>query len=177
MIRSVAARDVDGLEALYDGLDDDARHRRFFSLYRPDRAFFERMAAVDDRGGAGLVATVVDPGGSERLVGEAGYELLPNGHGELAITVERCWRGWLGPVLLDALVDAAAARGVPNLEADVLVTNGPMLAMLRSRGYATMPNHDWSVIRAVIGTSGPRPAQPYPERLPRLGSLSGPVGQ
>ena len=48
------------------------------------------------------------------------------------------WRGWLGPYLLDALVSAARDRGVPGLEADVLVTNQPMLALLRSRGCATM---------------------------------------
>jgi hypothetical protein len=161
VVRPVGAGDVDGLEALYAGLDDDARYRRFFSVYRPDRGFFERMAAVAERGGAGIVATVAGPGvDGQPLVAEAGYELLPNGDGELAITVDRAWRGWLGPFLLDALLATARAHGVPNLEADVLMTNGPMLAMLRGRGYAAIPNGDWSIVRAMIGTAGPTPTWP-----------------
>ena len=161
VIRPVDAGDVDGLAALFAGLDTDSVYRRFFSIYRPNRAFFERMAAVAERGGAELVAEVTDPpheGG--RIVGEAGYELLENGDGELAITVERTWRGWLGPYLLDALVETAAARGVPNLEADILVTNGPMLALLRARGHAVMPTGDWTVLRAMIGTTTPTPTWP-----------------
>ena len=161
LVRPVRADDVGGLAALYAGLDDDSRYRRFFSNYRPARPFFDRMVAVGERGGAGLVATVIDEAdGGERIVGEAGYELLPNGDGELAISVDAAWRGWLGPYLLDALVDAAASRGVPNLEADVLATNGQMLALLRSRGYATRPNQDWTVVRALIGTATPVPRWP-----------------
>jgi hypothetical protein len=161
VIRPVAAGDVDGLSALYAGLDHDSLYRRFFSIYRPDRMFFERMVAVAERGGVGLVAAVTGEADSpDRIVGEAGCELLPNGDGELAIVVDRGWRGWLGPYLLDALVAAAASQGVPNLEADILMTNGPMLALLHSRGYAAMPNDDWTVMRAMIGTATRMPSWP-----------------
>ena len=51
------------------------------------------------------MAEVVD-GDDRTLVGEAGYTLLSDGDGELAITVDPEWRGWLGSWLLDALVDA-----------------------------------------------------------------------
>lgn len=161
VIRPVLESDVEGLSGLYAELDDESRHRRFFSLLRPKRAFFERMVAVGQRGGVGLVAAVVDEvGHRERVVGEASYELLADGDGELGMTVDARWRGWLGPYLLDALVDAAASRGVPNLEADVLVTNTPMLAMLRSRGCAEMPSKDWTFVRAIIGTATPTPTWP-----------------
>jgi hypothetical protein len=159
----VATTDVDGLVALYDGLSDDDRYRRFFSGFRPPRSFFERLVNVGERGGFGLVATMGaggDVAGGARIVGEASYELLPNGDGELAITVAADQRGWLGPYLLDALVEVAAARGVRNLEADVLVTNGRMLALLRSRGYATMGSNDWTTLRLVVGTAGRTPVWP-----------------
>ena len=162
-VRPVATTDVDGLVALYDGLSDDDRYRRFFSGFRPPRSFFERLVNVGERGGFGLVATMGaggDVAGGARIVGEASYELLPNGDGELAITVAADQRGWLGPYLLDALVEAAAARGVRNLEADVLVTNGRMLALLRSRGYATMGSNDWTTLRLVVGTAGRTPVWP-----------------
>jgi hypothetical protein len=141
-------------------LDDEARYRRFFSIYRPDLAFFEGLVSVGNRGGAGLVATVAQDGIGERVVAESGYELLSNGNGELAITVDRAWRGWLGPYLLDTLVELAASRGVPNLEADILMTNRPMLALFRSRGYAAIPNQDWTVLRALIGAAARTPTWP-----------------
>jgi hypothetical protein len=155
-IRPVEHGDAAAIEALYAGLDPESRYRRFFSAYRPDRAFAERVVSIDDRGGAGLVACV----DGEGVVAEAGYELLPNGDGELEITVSDGWRGWLGPYLLDALAEVAAERGVPNLEADVLATNGPMLAMLRTRGYATVPTGDLTVVRAIIGTETTTPVWP-----------------
>lgn len=167
-VRPVDARDVGGLARLYAGLDDESRYRRFFSLHRPDRAFFERLAAVDDRGGAGIVAIVTGHhGGRGRIVGEAGYELLDNGDGELAITVDGAWRGWLGAYLLDVLTEVAAERGVPNLEAELLLANSSMLALVRGRGFATIPTDDWSAVRAVVstarrreGAARPRPTWP-----------------
>lgn len=165
MVRDAVPGDVAGLRCLYDGLRDEDRHRRFFSSYRPDRAFLEGLVDAPRRGGCQLVA-VEEPGGT--LVGEAGYVLLPNGDGELAITVARDARGWLGPWLLDALLEAAAAAGVPNLEADVLVTNRPMLELLRSRGTAMMQHEDVSAIRLLVGTGGRAPSWPGRHDRPRV---------
>jgi hypothetical protein len=166
-VRAVTPADVDGVEGLYDGLSDDDRYRRFFSGFRPPRPFFERLTTVVDRGGYGVVASLDDaaaPGapadGGSRIVGEASYEVLPNGDGELGMAVAADQRGWLGPFLLDALAEAAASRGVPNLEADVLVTNSRMLTLLRSRGYATVDSDDWSALRLVVGTAGHTPTWP-----------------
>lgn len=180
IVRPVRPSDADALAALYDELSEDDRYRRFFSAYRPPASFFERLARVADRGGYGVVATVDRPGGpadsspdgaAQRLVGEASYEILPNGNGELGMAVAADERGWLGPFLLDALAEAAASRGVPNLEADVLVTNRPMLTLLRSRGYATLESSDWSSVRLVVGTGGDVPT--WPDR-PASGDPSAP---
>jgi hypothetical protein len=168
-VRPVTDDDVDGLVALYETLDDDDRYTRFFSLYRPDRGFFERLAAVGRRGGFGLVAEVSAAGSPHRsIVGEANYTPLANGNGELAITIAEPWRGWLGPYLLDALLDAAAARGVPNLEADILVTNRSMLALARARGYVTTAHPDWSQVRVSIGTASRTPSWPSEHRRTRV---------
>jgi len=166
-IRPITPADVDGLAALYEDLDDEDRHRRFFTSYRPGREFLERVAGSADSGGFGLVAVVAAEGG-DRIVAEADYTLLPDGDGELAVTVAGGWRGWLGPYLLDALLEAASARGVPNLQADILVTNQPMLALVRSRGYATMEHPDWTVVRVLIGTGTRTPTWPGPHDRPRV---------
>jgi len=157
VVRPVAPSDVDGLVALYGSLDEEDRYRRFFSNFVPPRSFFEHMATVGARGGFGVVA--VD-GACGPVVAEATYELLPDGDGELAMVVAEEWRGWLGAYLLDVLIEAAAARGVPNLEADVLVLNPRMLSLLRRRGYATLPSDDWVSRRLMVGTAGPTPVWP-----------------
>jgi hypothetical protein len=169
VIRHVRQDDDAGLMALYDALDPDDRYRRFFGWHRPGPEFYSDMATVAERGGARLVAVLTgSPPVEERIVGEAGYVLLPNGDGELGMTVGKRWRGWLGPYLLDALVETAAAAGVPNLEADVLAVNGPMLALLRSRGSVVMDHGGWSVARLIIGTAGRTPTWPGEHDRPRV---------
>ena len=161
VIRPACAADAAGLIALYDTLDTEDMYRRFFASYRPRPEFFVDMATVADRGGARLVALLHDPSEAEdRIVGEAGYIPLPNGDGELAIVVAPRWRGWLGPFLLDALVETAAANGIPNLEADVLTVNRRMLGLLQSRGAVVMGHDDWTVVRLLIGTASQRPIWP-----------------
>jgi hypothetical protein len=171
-MRPVTPTDVDGLAKLYDGLSSDDRYLRFFSGYRPPLDFFERLTSIIERGGYGVVATVSGDGDVGRIVGEASYVLLPNGDGELGMAVASDQRGWLGPFLLDALIEAAAMRGVPNLEGDVLVTNDRMLALLRARGYATLDSGDWITLRLIVGTGGRTPV--WPERPATIGHGGGP---
>ena len=176
IIRTVRPSDDVGLVALYDELDDEDRHRRFFGSFHPRLEFFADMANVAERGGARLVAVLAERGFGEHgpIIGEAGYVLLPNGDGEFAMAVARRWRGWLGPYLLDALVETAAAAGVPNLEADVLAVNRPMLAVLRARGSVVMDHEDWTVLRLLFGTGGRVPTWPGPhDRLRVLVEGSG----
>jgi ribosomal protein S18 acetylase RimI-like enzyme len=155
VVRPVTEADVPGLARLYDELSPDDLRRRFFSVYHPSTEFLTRVARGDD-GRVGLVAVVPDG----RIVAEADYAPLADGDAEFAIVVAPDWRGWLGPYLLDALVDEAAERGVPNLEAEILVENRPMLALVRARGYAMLDGTDYSVVRVTIGTSSDTPTWP-----------------
>jgi GNAT superfamily N-acetyltransferase len=174
VVREVVEADLPALDALYAGLDDAARYRRFFSLYRPGDRFFRRLLDASRNGGACLVV-LVGEGDDEELVAEADYQALPNGDAELAMTVDAHWRGWLGPYLLDALVEHAAAHGIPNLEADALVTNRPMRALLRSRRCGTLPRAEWTVERAIIGVDGGPPRWP-PQQTGRRVLLEGGSG-
>jgi hypothetical protein len=169
LIRPVRPEDDLELMDLFDTLDPDERHRRFFSSHHPGRDFCARLAAVDERGGARLVAVLSESSSDEeRIIGEAGYDLLPNGDGELTITVAPEWRGWLGPFLLDAIVDVAAAAGVPSLETEVLTVDAPMLSLMRSRRSIVMEHDGWSVVRMLIGTAGQVPSWPGSHDRPRV---------
>ena len=153
-VRTVTAADVDGLDALFQGLSDDDRHHRFFSLRPPARSFVEQMTRAADEGGYRLVA--VASGTGDALVAEAGYAILPDGDGEFALTVASAWRGRrLGRYLLGAVVAAAAARGVPNLQADIMLGNAPMLALVRDRGYITLHRDEFSDMRIAIDAAQP----------------------
>lgn len=151
-VRPVSEADVDGLEELFEGLSDEDRYSRFFGLSHPGRKFLEQMTRAAAEGGYRLVAVL--SGREDRLVAEAGYAILPDGNGDFALTVAAGWRGWLGPYLLDALVAAAAARGVPNLQADILITNVRMLALVSHRGYLRL-SRSAAEMRVAIAAAQP----------------------
>jgi hypothetical protein len=180
-VRTVTEADVDGLDALFEGLSEDDRYYRFLFLSHPGRKFLEQLARAEDEGGYRLVAVV--SGAENKLVAEAGYALLPDGNGEFALTVADGWRGWLGPYLLDAIVAVAAARGVPNLQADILVSNIRMLALVSHRGYVTL-DREAAQLRVAIDAARPRPRPrpgvPAMVRLPPArirGAFSPPQGR
>jgi hypothetical protein len=157
-VRTVTEADVEGLDDLFESLSDDDRYCRFFNFCHPARRFLEQMTRAQDEGGYRLVAVVSGP--KETIVAEAGYAILPGGDGDFAVTVAPEWRGWLGPYLLDALVAAAAARGVPNLQADILLENARMLALVSQRGYVTLDRPEPSEIRVAIGAAQPACRRP-----------------
>jgi GNAT superfamily N-acetyltransferase len=155
-VRMVEPSDAHHLERLFERMDDEDRYRRFFSPHHPAPAFFEWLAAIDDRDGVAVV--VVDLADDELpIVAEADYELLENGNGEMAIVVDRQWRGWVGPYLVGVLAAIAADRGVANLEAEVLTVNRPMRTLTRNRGEAILPGSDWQTVRVEFPTSGRAP--------------------
>ena len=152
-VREATDDDVTLIGQLYRNLSIEDRHRRFFSLIAATDDFVRNRLHHCRDGGCDLVAVIDDLLPTRTLVAEAGYVRLANGNGEFAITVARDRRGWLGPFLLGLLIDEAAARGVSNLEADVLTDNKAMMALARKRRYVTDGDADFSVVHLVIGTT------------------------
>jgi len=165
-VRAVTGADVEGLDVLFQGLSDEDRYHRFFNLSHPARAFLEQLTRAEGEGGYRLVAVVSGP--QNTLVAEAGYAILPDGDGEFALTVAPGCQGWrLGRYLLGAIVAAAAERGVPNLQADIMGGNARMLALVRRRGYITLHRDELSEMRIAIGAAQParRRQRGNPDRL------------
>jgi GNAT superfamily N-acetyltransferase len=165
-IRPMSGADVDLLGALYAAFPAEDLHRRFFSRLQPLHSFLEAWTTAGERGGFSVLALLHD-GESVTPVGEAGYTLLANGDGELAVAVAPEWRGSLGAHLVGILAEHAAEHGIPCLEADVLAGNMPMIRLLAHRGAVAMDHADGTV-RLVIGTSGSVPAWPPAEDRPRV---------
>ena len=160
-VRAIAQADVQGLDTLFGKLSEEDQYHRFFHPYYPDQKFLERMTRAEDEGGYRLVAVASGP--QDSLVAEAGYAILPDGDGEFTLTVAPGWQGWrLGSHLLDILVTAAAARGVPNLQADIMLDNTRMLALLSRRGYLTLDQYELREARVAIAAA--QPARGGPRR-------------
>lgn len=168
LARPAGVDDRRALTELYRRLPSEDLWSRFFTAAAPSPTFVDRWLNIADRGGLLLVALVEERSGRTTLIGEAGYSLLADGDGELGITVDPDWRGWLGPWLLAVLLREAAARGVPNLQAVVLVTNRPMMTMLQRRHPAVMEQDAYDEIRLVVATSGPTPTWPAGGDRPRI---------
>jgi GNAT superfamily N-acetyltransferase len=167
VVRPLSLDDVSGITRLYAALSSEDRYRRFFSAFHAtDRAVLGWVKDAVNRG-FGLIA-LADDGEGEHVVGEAFYVVLANGDGEFALTVHPQWRGWLGPYLLDALVQAAHERGVPNLEADILCDNRLMLSIVRHRGHVLLPASDYQIVRVAVGTGTDGPAWPVHGARPRV---------
>ncbi len=158
-LRHLCPGDGPSLAEFYQRLGREDIHKRFFTSTLPADKWFDDWAEVSDRGGFGLVAVLRD-GQETSVIAEAGYALLCDGDGELGIAVDPDARGWLGPWMLDALLQHAHERGVPNLQAVVLSTNRRMARMAASRGTATMASDDWSTSRVSMSTSGRVPSWP-----------------
>ena len=155
VVRDATPDDVEAVGALFGSLSLDDRYRRFFSGFRPSHSFVADWISAGTRGGASLVAEVIDERGPTRVtqvVGEAGYAPLPDGAGEFAVTVAHDWRGWLGPYLLDQLCGRARAAGLRVLEAEILTENRPMRAVVDRRGDAVLDRPDWTIVRVAVAT-------------------------
>jgi len=153
-VRAITHADVEGLDTLFGRLCEEDQYHRFFHPYYPNQKFLEQMTRAEDEGGYRLVA--VASGSPDSLVAEAGFVILPDGDGEFTLTVASGWQGWrLGSHLLDILVAAAAARGVPNLQADIMLGNTRMLALLSRRGYLTLDQYELREARVAIAAAQP----------------------
>ena len=131
-LRPIRPDDEARLVDLFHRLSPRTVYQRFFRAYDELPAhWYRHLATVDYRTRLALVAED-QPTGASRLRAVARYE--PGeapGTTEIAVVVEDGWqhRG-LGSLLLEALLDAAEARGLHRFTADVLVDNRPMLRVL-----------------------------------------------
>ena len=132
-VRPVVPADEPALKTFLDGLSDNSRWLRFFSLgVNLDKA--ARAASAGDRPeGYGLIVTT---GAEQRVVANAVFELERPDRAEVAFAVadEMQGRG-LATVLLAHLAQVASARGVRTFTATVLPENRRMISVFRESGF------------------------------------------
>jgi hypothetical protein len=169
-VRHAAPDDEPRLRAFYHGLSPIDRYHRFFSAFDPPERTLRAWLDAAADGGCRLLAETDDG----RIVGDCGWFPMPDSpsEAEFDITVSPDMRGWLGPFLLDQLVQEAHRRDLTNLHAIVLRDNRPMLALVRSRGYVQIGHQDRTSVHVVIAAGDGMPAWPEGE-VPGAGARSG----
>ncbi len=165
-IRPATAADAEQLRQFYEQQSMGDLRRRFFRVFMPHIEWCREWASVGERGGQCVLAIVHD-GRQHTVVAEAGYAIRDDGDGDMAVLVGPQWRGWLGPYLVDVLARHAASQGIDNLQADVMLENRPMLAILRHRGAVNFGHSD-GIVRLTIGTTGYLPSWPPKTKERRL---------
>jgi GNAT superfamily N-acetyltransferase len=76
--------------------------------------------------------------GTEEIIGVVRYDVEPATRlADVAFVVRDDWQGkGVGTLLMRRIREAAAARGIPGFQADVLATNKPMLDVFHESGLS-----------------------------------------
>jgi RimJ/RimL family protein N-acetyltransferase len=134
-IRPIRPDDEPRLVDLYERLSRHTAYQRFFTVLRrlpPD--WYRFFANVDYVRRLALVAERETVAGVQ-LIGVGRYEPSEEPDAaEVAFVVEDGWQGrGLGGILLEAVLEAAATRGIRRFRAYVLADNHRMLRLLHTR--------------------------------------------
>ncbi len=131
-LRPIRSEDQDRLIAFYDRLSRHTAYQRFFTVMKrlpPDWAHL--LANVDYQRRLALIAEH-GPVEAPELVGVARYEPTDRPDtAEVAFVIQDGWQNrGLGTIMLDELLAAAEARGIPRFRAWVLANNTRMIDLL-----------------------------------------------
>ena len=152
-VRPVLPQDADAEQSFVSGLSPNSRRLRFHGAVNalPDR-MLQAMTTIDYERHVALIAESFDDDGTPRLVADARYVVDDAGGAEFAVAVADDWqRIGLGRAMLKRLGRHARRQGLQHLEGAVLVSNGPMLALMRRWGASLRPDpEDADVLIATL---------------------------
>lgn len=151
-LRPIRPEDGNALQRFVRGLSDRSRYFRFIStMSELTPRMLARYTQVDYHRELALLAVLrpqdAPPGGeqpgaeqpgAERIIGVVRYLLNPDGETcEFAIAIDDAFQGRrLGTQLMQAIVEAARAKGLRRVEGFVLGENRGMLRLMKSVGFA-----------------------------------------
>jgi acyl-CoA hydrolase/N-acetylglutamate synthase-like GNAT family acetyltransferase len=136
LIRPARITDERALQELMYSLSDESCYRRF--LGHKKRHSHEEMQDLVDLDYEQNMALVACVPGTEEIIGVVRYDVEPATRlADVAFVVRDDWQGkGVGTLLMRRIREAAAARGIPGFQADVLVTNKPMLDVFHESGLS-----------------------------------------
>lgn len=147
-VRAMVPADEPELLQAFSRMSEDARYMRFMRVVRePNLERLRKVLASFPEGGIGVVATVPAEDGVD-IVGSAIAIVVDVTTCEFAINVASAFGGaGLASALMRVLIDAAAARGLTEMEGFVLAENQPMLRLARRLGFSVAPDPEDRAVR------------------------------
>jgi GNAT superfamily N-acetyltransferase len=150
-VRSVRPEDREEIQAAIKRLSPESRYTRFMSpLQELSRYMLDR--AVSPAPGRELQLVAVS-GEKPRpaIVAGARYSAGAGSRDcEFALAVADEWQGvGLARQLLEALIDAARARGFERMEGYILASNAPMLGLAKRLGFRQVESPEGPTVRLV----------------------------
>ncbi len=148
-IRALDRTDEAEVLQAFDRMSADARYMRFMRVVRePNRERLRKAFDSMPSRGFGVVATAPAADGYD-IVGSATCMVGSDpSRGEFAINVDADYGGaGLGRLLMTALIETAARRGLRAMEGFVLTENKPMLHLARRLGFEVVPDPDDPSVR------------------------------
>lgn len=145
LIRPARITDERALQDLMYGLSSESCYRRFLGFKK--RHPHEEMQQLVDLDFEHDMALVACPPGTDEVVGVVRYVVDPATRlGDVAFVVRDDWQGrGVGTVLMRRIREAATARGIAGFQADVLVTNTPMMDVFHESGLPIRTHREGSV--------------------------------
>lgn len=160
IVRPIRPEDAQLEAAFVKELSPTSRYFRFMmNLRELTPELLVRFTQIDYDRELALVA--IDPSGETAVqVGVARYGMNPDGRtADFALVVADAWQGrGLGRRLLQLLMDAARARGIEELEGEMLNENQAMRQLMLGMGFTISASHDEVQVlrlrRALAGEAG-----------------------
>jgi acetyl coenzyme A synthetase (ADP forming)-like protein len=169
-VRAVLPDDREALERFLQGLSDQSRLFRFFSLVKDVSWAAERFVDVDYHDRHSLVALRGDAG---EIVGHGYYALEKPGQAEVALTVADSLQGLgLGTILLGHLAAAASAAGIATFTAEMMPDNHRMLSVFRESGFPVSVRSSFGVMQVVFPTQLGEEARERFERREQISAVA-----
>jgi RimJ/RimL family protein N-acetyltransferase len=158
-IRELRPEDRDRIAAAVRGLDRESIYMRLFSYRRElTEAGLDRIMRVDPERDAMLVVTI-GAGPDEKVIAAGRY--VGSGRegasrtAEVAFVVEEDFQGLgIAGRLLRRLADIARARGVAELDAEVLGENQSMLAVFARSGLPMRQRREGGIVHVALSLAG-----------------------
>lgn len=152
-LRAIRPADQESLISFHERLSGQTAYQRFFNVVKHLPATWAQfLVNVDYDRRLALVAEHGD-GPARTLVAVARYDATDLADtAEIAFVVQDDWQNrGLGTILLDALLEAAEARGIRRFRASVLASNTRMLELL-ARGADVCERHTQAGVTDLVLT-------------------------
>ncbi|HJX37269.1 MAG TPA: GNAT family N-acetyltransferase [Anaerolineae bacterium] len=152
--RPIKATDESMMQDFFYSLSDRSVYQRYFMMLRAlPHQTVQAMTTIDYEREMAIVG-VVRREGRERIVAVGRYGLIGDSSrlAEIAFTVRDDWQNiGIGSFLLNYLADIAARRGIEAFTAEILQSNGPMLAILNKARRPVKCVYEDGVYIATMG--------------------------